>query len=571
MDNKTKLLVMRVLKTIFYLLGFPLFVFFVLKDSNAMQGSAFKSTAMIPVKVAVCIWAFVSLVKAGIVVLSGKRRAATTVAAVLAFILMFGGAFGIKTVARAKYDDAAANKIGNSSVASWGDQVGYYNNVTSSRGSMAKALTSDIEWATKLYNIGYEGEHRKRNAEDTPIHSAADDSLIQANADGNGNLVALDGETVVGTYTTEVEDFFGTQFTHYYLDVDDGYIYDAYPDTKLGFWYSYDYQSRNLETEEQFNEYCYGGIWYGKGTYNPNGTLADGWIFSLENALGILDDYYTALEFGAQKYGSNEAFIAAYKAALKDATEAQVADNGGMVGDDNFTANEKYLANVESAAEWGVTYSRANVIVKVLFDLVKNNTTLGQIDTISGLLSLVETMAGTLDLDGICNLLSTFGLSGDTLGGLVGGLGLDVDIPAGATISEAVEAILGGFDYILGYQSTVNKSAIDYISTGDEEVDEMMKRYGHSLYEGYNHGTFCGSVIIDPTGGTVGGGTFTMSQALTHADVQQLQTDLAYKPELYPMISMFRYMYAFCGVVLFSIIACGYLNLKIEKIEEEDK
>ena len=32
MDNKTKILVMRVLKTIFYLLGFPLFVFFVLKD-----------------------------------------------------------------------------------------------------------------------------------------------------------------------------------------------------------------------------------------------------------------------------------------------------------------------------------------------------------------------------------------------------------------------------------------------------------------------------------------------------------------------------------------------------------
>lgn len=129
----------------------------------------------------------------------------------------------------------------------------------------------------------------------------------------------MDGKTEIGTYTTKDEVFFGTTYTHYYLDINDGYVYDAYPEGKLGFWYQYSYQSRMLKTEEEFNAYCYGGVWYGEGTYNPNGTVADGWIFSLENALDILDDYYTALEFGQKAYGSKEAFITAYKAALQNA------------------------------------------------------------------------------------------------------------------------------------------------------------------------------------------------------------------------------------------------------------
>lgn len=573
MDNKTKILVMRVLKTIFYLLGFPLFVLFVLKDTNAFRGSAaYAETAAIPVKVAISIWALVSLVKAGIVVLSGKRKLATTVAAVLTFIVMLGGAFGIKTVAKKAYDTAVDEAIGDSVVASWGDQVGYYNNVTASRDSIAKALSSDVNKATQLYNIGYSGAYKKRNAEDTPIHSAADDTLIQANA-SDGKLIALDGTTELGTYTTSEETFFGTTYTHYYLDIGDGYIYDAYPEGKLGFWYLYSYQSRMLETEEQFNAYCSGGVWYGKGTYNPNGTIADGWIFSLENALDILDDYYTALEFGAKTYGSEEAFITAYKAALKDAKVAQAADNGGMEDDDYFTANEKYLANVASAEKWGVTYNRVNVIMRVLFKMIEENTKLGKISEVSSLLGLVKGMAGgTLDLDGIVTLLGSFGLTGDALAGLIGGLGLDVDIPAGSSIKEALECILGGFDYMLGYQSTVNKSAIDYIETGDEETDAMMKKYGFALFAGYNHGTFCGSVIVNPTeGGTIGNGTYFVSQGLDKAKVEQLRTDLSYKPTLYPMISLFRYMFAFCGMAIFSLAACFYLNVKIQKLEEEDR
>ncbi len=573
MDNKTKILVMRVLKTIFYLLGFPLFVFFVLKDSNAFRSSeAYAETAAIPVKVAISIWALVSLVKAGIVVLSGKRKLATTVAAVLTFVVMLGGAFGVKTIAKKTYDKAAEAKLGDSAVASWGDQVGYYNNVTASRSSMAKELSSDVNHATGLYNIGYLGEFKKRNAEDTPIHSAADDTLIQATA-SNGKLIALDGKTEIGTYTTKDEVFFGTTYTHYYLDINDGYVYDAYPEGKLGFWYQYSYQSRMLKTEEEFNAYCYGGVWYGEGTYNPNGTVADGWIFSLENALDILDDYYTALEFGQKAYGSKEAFITAYKAALQNAKAAQAADNGGMKDDEYFTANDKYLANVASAEKWGVTYNRVNVILRVLFQMIEENTKLGKIQEVSTLLGLVKSMAGgTLDLDGIVTLLGSFGLTGDSLAGLIGGLGLDVDIPAGSSIKEAVECILGGFDYMLGYQSTVNKSAIDYINTGDEETDAMMKKYGFALFAGYNHGTFCGSVIVNPSeGGTIGNGAYFVSQGLDKAKVEQLKTDLSYKPTLYPMISLFRYMFAFCGLVIFSLATCFYLNVKIQKLEEEDR
>lgn len=35
---------------------------------------------------------------------------------------------------------------------------------------------------------------------------------------------------------------------------------------------------------------------FGTGIYNPNGLLSDGWVFSLDNALRILEDYYEAQE-----------------------------------------------------------------------------------------------------------------------------------------------------------------------------------------------------------------------------------------------------------------------------------
>ena len=94
----------------------------------------------------------------------------------------------------------------------------------------------------------------------------------------------------------------------------------------------------------------------------------------------------------------------------------EAADNGGMEDDEYFTANDKYLANVASAEKWGVTYNRVNVILRVLFQMIEENTKLGKIQEVSTLLGLVKSMAGgTLDLDGIVTLLGSFGLTGDSL------------------------------------------------------------------------------------------------------------------------------------------------------------
>ena len=55
---------------------------------------------------------------------------------------------------------------------------------------------------------------------------------------------------------------------------------------------------------------------YGTGIYNSNGMLSDGWAFSLDNVLNILEDYYSAQEeIAANKYDSK--FESMYTKAVK--------------------------------------------------------------------------------------------------------------------------------------------------------------------------------------------------------------------------------------------------------------
>ena len=55
---------------------------------------------------------------------------------------------------------------------------------------------------------------------------------------------------------------------------------------------------------------------YGTGIYNSNGMLSDGWVFSLDNVLNILDDYYSAQE-DIEKNGYDKQFAKVYAAALQ--------------------------------------------------------------------------------------------------------------------------------------------------------------------------------------------------------------------------------------------------------------
>ena len=57
-------------------------------------------------------------------------------------------------------------------------------------------------------------------------------------------------------------------------------------------WYAKDLYPENYDFEKQKGVVTDGV--YGKAIYNKNGNIADGWIFSFENVLEILEDYYEA-------------------------------------------------------------------------------------------------------------------------------------------------------------------------------------------------------------------------------------------------------------------------------------
>ena len=413
-QKKAKLF--HVLKIAYYCLGFP--VFFLAVLSLVMQNyghvpfmgpasgqfialkSLFSSPAMYAIWIALGLWVATVIVQVicNYFVKNRNSRVIIVMAAMLVILLL--PIFIIDGVYTAKLENIAETAPEGVVVKDYKTHLSYYRTQTSGtnpNGSTMKVSYTDdikkqmLQFCT-AYNVPYHGVMFQSSAgsfeneglcyDDFGYDYNADgvidrlDHILIKNPIGNKSYGRFEADSLTltnykGENPVEVKgDFYCMK-----------YVQQVSPDSKENVecyvWYLTD--KATLEESDGY---------YGRAYYNKNGMLADGYIFSVEVALNILEEYYQAQEdmkalFKATGYDNEtELRVAIEKAAMERLEERYTGANA--------TDAEKILWEREKsyAATHSLTIAELNNVLAELGGVV------GEAKLITGLLPTVELLLG---------------------------------------------------------------------------------------------------------------------------------------------------------------------------------
>ncbi len=313
----------RVLKTVFYALGLPLFlvaVFFAavkflghdpfVGESDATLFSNYfrmiSSPALYGIWIAAGIWAFIAIVQIVVGKLLKNRRVRMLVVVAVTLVAMLGTMCIMDISLANQLDEIAANAPAGVVVNDYKTQLSYYRTITKGyeNSDATRLLIDKIDLLKKVYNVKMEGEDKGGVAGnianpgvyyDTII---ADDGTvgIDISFDENGKVVEIpDGNPANDhilirkapdsygnlTFSTEATGGVPRTYSHYVAQQR-----TAVSGMVATMWYTKDMMAAS-EVPENGK--------YGKAIYNSNGMLNDGWVPSLYNVLDILEAYYGGL------------------------------------------------------------------------------------------------------------------------------------------------------------------------------------------------------------------------------------------------------------------------------------
>lgn len=235
MNKMQKLTCAKVLKVIFYLLGFPLLMLFVAKDSMIFfNEGAFSETAKNGITAALVLWAGFTLLQIGLYLVLKKQQAVRTIIlVVLAVALMLAPIAGLDIrnekeldKIRTEYSDKGV-KVENYSL-----QKQWFNAISANKRTSGYAykLNERVDNVIRTYGLSeyYPKMYRERTQLNTAVAYYQIGGL-------DGEMIKVTGENING-------------------------LFDS------------------LKTQSPY-------------AYNPNGLLYDGYIFGVENALELLIKY----------------------------------------------------------------------------------------------------------------------------------------------------------------------------------------------------------------------------------------------------------------------------------------
>lgn len=235
MNKMQKLTCAKVLKVIFYLLGFPLLMLFVAKDSMIFfNEGAFSETAKNGITAALVLWAGFTLLQIGLYLVLKKQQAARTIILViLAVALMLAPVAGLDIrnekeldKIRTEYSDKGV-KVENYSL-----QKQWFNAISANKreSGYAYKLNDRVDNVIRTYGLSeyYPKMYRERTQLNTAVAYYQVGGL-------DGEMIKVTGDNIDG-------------------------LFDS------------------LKTQSPY-------------AYNPNGLLYDGYIFGVENALELLIKY----------------------------------------------------------------------------------------------------------------------------------------------------------------------------------------------------------------------------------------------------------------------------------------
>lgn len=235
MNKMQKLTCAKVLKVIFYLLGFPLLMLFVAKDSMIFfNEGAFSETAKNGITAALVLWAGFTLLQIGLYLVLKKQQAVRTIILViLAVALMLAPIAGLDIrnekeldKIRTEYSDKGV-KVENYSL-----QKQWFNAISANKreSGYAYKLNDRVDNVIRTYGLSeyYPKMYRERTQLNTAVAYYQVGGL-------DGEMIKVTGDNIDG-------------------------LFDS------------------LKTQSPY-------------AYNPNGLLYDGYIFGVENALELLIKY----------------------------------------------------------------------------------------------------------------------------------------------------------------------------------------------------------------------------------------------------------------------------------------
>ena len=235
MNKMQKLTCAKVLKVIFYLLGFPLLMLFVAKDSMIFfNEGAFSETAKNGITAALVLWAGFTLLQIGLYLVLKKQQAARTIIlVVLAVALMLAPVAGLDIrnekeldKIRTEYSDKGV-KVENYSL-----QKQWFNAISANKreSGYAYKLNDRVDNVIRTYGLSeyYPKMYRERTQLNTAVAYYQVGGL-------DGEMIKVTGDNIDG-------------------------LFDS------------------LQSQSPY-------------AYNPNGLLYDGYIFGVENALELLIKY----------------------------------------------------------------------------------------------------------------------------------------------------------------------------------------------------------------------------------------------------------------------------------------
>ena len=235
MNKMQKLTCAKVLKVIFYLLGFPLLMLFVAKDSMIFfNEGAFSETAKNGITAALVLWAGFTLLQIGLYLVLKKQQAARTIILViLAVALMLAPIAGLDIrnekeldKIRTEYSDKGV-KVENYSL-----QKQWFNALSADKreSGYAYKLNERVDNVIRTYGLSeyYPKMYRERTQLNTAVAYYQVGGL-------DGEMIKVTGDNIDG-------------------------LFDS------------------LQSQSPY-------------AYNPNGLLYDGYVFGVENALELLIKY----------------------------------------------------------------------------------------------------------------------------------------------------------------------------------------------------------------------------------------------------------------------------------------
>lgn len=235
MNKMQKLTCAKVLKVIFYLLGFPLLMLFVAKDSMIFfNEGAFSETAKNGITAALVLWAGFTLLQIGLYLVLKKQQAARTIILViLAVTLMLAPVAGLDArnekeldKIRTEYSDKGV-KVENYSL-----QKQWFNAISANKRESGYAYKLNDRVDNVIRTYGFSEYYPKMYRERTQLNTAVAYYQIGGL---DGEMIKVTGDNIDG-------------------------LFDS------------------LQSQSPY-------------AYNPNGLLYDGYVFGVENALELLIKY----------------------------------------------------------------------------------------------------------------------------------------------------------------------------------------------------------------------------------------------------------------------------------------